>query len=282
MKEPSGRRWMVGAVALFVLLLLVWFAAAVRISASAAAPTSLMSSLRSRLSANYAPDQAPSKVHSLSLSIFGDVLQDLGVPKEEVDVQSREIAEQMQTPVPTATARDFHGAKPLTATPTKTPIPTETPTPTATSTRTPRPTPTKTKTPKPTNTASAPTDTTSPTVTSVVLNPSIGSTLGVCSFQVNDIYVLDPAYSAGIGAGDVYIKYSGPSTGVPVPVNIPYESGGFVSGPGSDFDAEYDGPVDLHKAFMGETIDIEAKVTDLAGRTTYYPVGSYVMGTNCP
>ena len=41
--------WLVGAVALFLVLMVVWVAAAVRISASAAAPSSLMSSLRSRL-----------------------------------------------------------------------------------------------------------------------------------------------------------------------------------------------------------------------------------------
>jgi hypothetical protein len=133
MKEPSGRRWLVGAVGLFLVLLVVWFAAAMRISASAAVPSNLMSSLRSRLSANYAPDPAGSTVHSLRVSIFEEVLQDLGMSSDEAASQSQEIQEQLQGPVPTATARDFQGAKPLTATPTVTLTPTETPTPTATS-----------------------------------------------------------------------------------------------------------------------------------------------------
>jgi hypothetical protein len=286
MKEPSGRRWLVGAVGLFLLLLVVWFAAAIRISASAAAPSSLMSSLRSRLSANYAPDPGGSTVHSLRLSIFEEVLQDLGMSSDEAASQSQEIQEQLQGPVPTATARDFQGAKPLTATPTETPIPTETPTPTATSTRTPRPTPTKTKTPKPTATEPPPAsvDTTNPNVTSIVLNPASGTTLGGCDFDVNDIYVLDPAFSAGIDPTDVFIEYKGPSTSGWVPVNIPFESGGFVGAPGSDFDAEYDGPVTLHNAYAGETIDVKGVVTDLAGNTKISPAGSYLMGVgvNCP
>ena len=61
--------------------------------------------------------------------------------------QSQAMAELMKSPVPTATARDFQGAKPFTATPTVTPVPTETPTPTPTNTCTPRPTATVTKTP---------------------------------------------------------------------------------------------------------------------------------------
>jgi hypothetical protein len=123
MKEPSGRRWLVGAVALFLVLMVVWVAAAVRISASAAAPSSLMSSLRSRLSANYAPDAGGSSVRSLRLSIFQEVMQDLGLSDDEAVAESRRIVAGMQGPVPTATARDFEGAQPLTATPTKTPVP---------------------------------------------------------------------------------------------------------------------------------------------------------------
>jgi hypothetical protein len=284
MKEPSGRRWLVGAVGLFLVLLVVWFAAAIRISASAAAPSSLMSSLRSRLSANYAPDPAGSTVHSLRLSIFGEVLQDLGMSSNEAASQSQEIQEQLQGPVPTATARDFQGAKPLTATPTATPIPTETPTPTATSTRTPRPTPTKTKTPQPTatDTPVGSVDTTAPSICCMDLVPVIGSTLMSCTFQVDDLKLLDPAYSAGIAPGDVYAKYNGPSTGGWVYTNIPLESGGFVAGPGSDWDASYDGFVTLHNAFFGQTIDIKGMVTDLGGNTTYAMPGTFNMGVDCP
>ncbi len=287
MKEPSGRRWLVGAVALFLVLMVIWVAAAVRISASAAAPSSLMSSLRSRLSANYAPDPASSSVHSLRLSIFQEVMQDLGMSGDEAAAESRRIEAGMQGLVPTATARDFDGAQPLTATPTKTPLPTHTPTPTATSTRTPRPTPTKTKTPAPThaaptNTPSGGSDTTSPGITRLDFVPPIGSTLMSCTFQVNDLDVFDPAFSDGIDPNDVFVKYDGPLTGGLQYVNIPLEGGGFVSGPGSDWVASYDGPVTINNAAVNDVIDVWGKVTDLAGQTTILSAGSFVMGVVCP
>jgi hypothetical protein len=281
MKEPSGRRWLAGAVGLFLLLLVVWFAAAIRISASAAAPSSLMSSLRSRLSANYAPDPGGSTVHSLRLSIFEEVLQDLGMSSDEAASQSQEIQGQLQGPVPTATARDFQGAKPLTATPTETPIPTETPTPTATSTRTPRPTPTKTKTPKPapTDTPVGSMDTTAPSICCMDLVPVVGPPLMSCTFQVDDMNVFDPAFTLGIADGDVWAKYNGPSTGGWQLVNIPRETGGWS---GSDWDASYDGFVTINNASIGDAIDIMGKVTDLAGNTQYYSAGTYTMGVPCP
>jgi len=289
MKEPSGRRWLVGAVGLFLVLMVVWVAAAVRISASAAAPSSLMSSLRSRLSANYAPDAAGSSVRSLRLSIFQEVMQDLGMSGDEAAAESRRIEAGMQGPVPTATARDFEGAKPLTATPTKTPIPTETPVPTETVTSTPKPKPTKTKTPAPTAAAPMPTNTpsgsmdvTDPQITRFDLNPAIGGTLMSCTFQVNDLDVLDPAFSDGIDPARVYAKYDGPLTGGLQLVVIPIESGGFVSGPGSDWVASYDGPVTINNAVVGDPIDVWGKVTDLAGHTTILSAGSYTMGTACP
>jgi hypothetical protein len=287
MKEPSGRRWLVGAVALFLVLMVVWVAAAVRISASAAAPSSLMSSLRSRLTANYAPDAGGSSVRSLRLSIFQEVMQDLGLSGDEAAAESRRIEAGMQGPVPTATARDFDGAEPLTATPTKTPVPTHTPTPTATATRTPRPTPTKTKTPAPTsaaptNTPSGSMDTTDPLITRFDLNPAIGSTLMSCTFQVNDLDVLDPAFSDGIDPTKVFAKYDGPLTGGLQLVNIPLESGGFVSGPGSDWIASYDGPVTINNAAVNDVIDVWGKVTDLAGRTTVFYAGTFLMGVVCP
>jgi hypothetical protein len=287
MKEPSGRRWLGGAVGLFLVLLVVWFAAAIRMSASAAAPSSLMSSLRSHLTANYAPDPAGKAVHSLRVSIFGEVLQDLGMSSEEAASESQEIQEQLQGPVPTATARDFQGAKPLTATPTKTPIPTETPTPTATSTRTPRPTPTKTKTPEPTampptDTPPAGVDTVAPSICCMDLNPVIGSTLMSCTFRVNDMSVWDPAFTLGVDDGDVFAKYNGPSTGGWQQVNIPRETGGWS---GSDWSADYDGFVTINNASIGDVIDIKGMVTDKwggPGHTTLYPAGTYIMGVPCP
>ena len=80
MKGPSGRGWWMGALGLFAVLLVLWVAAAVRLSAAAAAPSDLMTSLRSRLTANYAPDPGGSTVHSLRLTIFQEVCRTWGCP----------------------------------------------------------------------------------------------------------------------------------------------------------------------------------------------------------
>ncbi len=107
--------------------------------------------------------------------------------------EPREIEDEMQGPVPTATARDFEGAKPLTATPTQTPIPTHTPTPTATSTRTPgrrrrRPRPATDPRAAADQHALGRLDTDAPDRSAAwTLNPVIGRTLTSCTFRVNDL-----------------------------------------------------------------------------------------------
>lgn len=282
MKGPSGRGWWVGAMGLFAGLLVLWVAAAVRLSASAAAPTDLMTSLRSRLTANYAPDPGGSTVQSLRLTIFQEVLRDLGMSGEEAAGHSEAMAEQMKNPVPTATARDFQGAKPFTATPTITPVPTETPTPTPTKTRTPKPTATVTRTPKPpTSTPSGAMDTTSPTICCLDLNPDPPATLSTCSFDVEELEVFDPAFSAGVNESDVFVKYSGPSTGGLIYVSLTLTSGGFSSG---DFSAKYHGTVNLTKVFDGETITVWGKVKDMAGNwSNHFLAGDFTLsGVNCP
>ncbi len=296
MKTPSGRRWLIGALGLFLVLMVLWIAAAMRLSAAAAAPSNLMTSLRSRLSANYAPDPGGSTVRSLRLSIFQEVMQDLGMSEDEAAGQSQEMAAEMQAPVPTATARDFEGAKPFTATPTVTQTPTETPVPTATPTKTPKPKPTKTKTPVPTdaptmvavptstNTPPAGVDTTDPTICCMDLNPDPPATLSSCTFDVEELEVFDPAYSDGVAAADVYVKYSGPSTGGYIYTQLSFKSGGFTGGPGSDFSAIFDGTVTLTKVFDGEVIDVHGKVKDIAGNGwVYHSAGNFtLLGTNCP
>jgi len=291
MQTPSGRRWLIGALGLFLVLMVLWIAAAMRLSAAAAAPSNLMTSLRSRLSANYAPDPGGSTVRSLRLSIFQEVMQDLGMSSEEAAGESQDMAAEMQAPVPTATARDFEGADPFTATPTVTPVPTETPVPTATPTKTPRPRPTKTKTPVPTVAALPPTstpsgslDTTDPTICCIDLDPDPPATLNVCAFDVDELEVIDPAFSAGIDAADAFVKYSRPSLGDYFYTALSYKSGGFEGGPGSDFHAKYHGTVTLTKVFDTETIDVYGKVKDLAGNwSAPLFVGSFTLvGTNCP
>ncbi len=288
MKGPSGRRWLVGAVGLFLVLLVVWFAAAMRISASAAAPSSLMSSLRSRLSANYAPDPAGSTVHSLRLSIFEEVLQDLGMSGDDAASQSQEIQEQLQGPVPTATARDFQGAKPLTATPTVTPTATETPIPTATSTRTPRPTPTKTKTPKPTATSAPPSgDVDPPIVTSTTINVSVAGCTATIDLSA-DIY--DAPESSGISRVEVKYKVPGYVDSFTYLADLTYCSGG-IQGDKS-WQGCYDGVVTFDKIACGWNptanpgpADFDVKIyvrpIDNLGQSTDTLAGTFSLPYTC-
>jgi hypothetical protein len=228
-------------------------------------------------------------VRSLRLSIFQEVMQDLGMPSDEAAAHSQEMQAEMREPVPTATARDFEGAQPLTATPTKTPVPTETPTPTATATRTPRPTPTKTKTPAPTHAAPMPTntpsgvDTVAPTICCIDLNPDPPTILNACTFDVEELEVFDPGPSSGIDEADVFMKYNGPSTPSWVFTSLTLDTGGFVSGPGSDFSAKYLGTITLHDVYTGEDIQLKGAVTDLAGNGPSYKfLSDFTMGIDCP
>jgi hypothetical protein len=293
MKKPSGRRWLVGAVGLFLVLMVVWVAAAVRISASAAAPSSLMSSLRSRLSANYAPDAGGSSVRSLRLSIFQEVMQDLGMSGDEAAAESRRIEAGMQGPVPTATARDFEGAQPLTATPTKTPVPTHTPTPTATATRTPRPTPTKTKTPAPTAAAPMPTNTPSGADTDppVVTAWTSSVTVAACTADIDiDATIYDAPMSSGIS--QVQIKYVVPGyvSSYTYLDNISYCSGGIK--PDGSWQGCYDGTVTFDKIFSGWgapdnpgptdfQVEIYVKPIDGLGQHGYYLVETFSLSDTC-
>jgi hypothetical protein len=300
MQEPSGRRWLIAAVGLFLVLLVVWIAAAVRISASAAAPSSLMSSLRSRLSANYSPDPAGNTVRSLRLSIFQEALQDLGMSSDEAATHSQAMQAEMQAPVPTATARDFQGAKPLTATPTVTPIPTQTPTPTATVTRTPRPTPTKTKTPEPTAVALIPTKTAAPTavapmptntpseadtqepgIWSVVLSPAPSASLDVCVISVTDMEIRDPAFSLGMRLSEIYIKYEKAGVGNWQPTLLSMTTGDFVSGPDSEWRGHFNGSFTLNGLASGDSINVMGKAKDNAGHWGDQDAGSYMLAVDC-
>lgn len=289
MNGPSGRRWWMGALGLFLVLLVLWIAAAIRLSAAAAAPSDLMTSLRSRLTANYAPDPGGSVVRSLRLTIFQEAMQDLGMQSDEAAGHSLEMEAQMQGPVPTATARDFEGAKPFTATPTVTLVPTETPIPTATTTNTPKPRPTKTRTPAPTVAAGPPTntpagslDTTDPNICCIVLSPAPTGSLGVCTISVTDLEVLDPAFSSGMDLGEIYIKYEKAGIGNWQYTSLSMTSGGFVSGPGSDWSGHFAGSFTLHGLVAGNSINVAGKVKDNAGHYDHQSAGSYTLTVNCP
>jgi cytoskeletal protein RodZ len=178
----SSRRWILVALLVFLLCLVLWIVAALILNIAFAESLPFSLGLRSKLAANYSPDEFVGSLGVFRLSIIDEVLLDRGVPPEEVEEQSEKIKEAMSSPVPTATARDFKGNAPFTSTPTEPPTasitatPTETPTPTNTlmmvstatdtavsATNTPDvPTKTPTLGPSPT-TSSTPSPTSSPT-----------------------------------------------------------------------------------------------------------------------
>jgi len=292
MKGPSGRRWLMGALGLFLVLMVLWIAAAMRLSAAAAAPSNLMTSLRSRLSANYAPDPGGSTVHSLRLSIFQEVMQDLGMSDDEAAGQSQEMEAEMQAPVPTATARDFEGAKPFTATPTVTPVPTETPVPTATPTKTPKPRPTKTKTPVPT---APPPPTSTPSGADVdppvVTSWTTSKTITGCTATIDinaDIY--DAPMSSGISGVQVKYKVPGYVSSYTWFADLAYCTGG-IQGDGS-WQGCYDGIVTFDKIASGWCgtvnpgptdfqVEIYVKPIDNLGQHGYYLVETFSLPHTC-
>jgi hypothetical protein len=292
MKSGPGRRWLVGAVALFLCLFVLWILAVFQLSPASAGAGALQLRLRSNLAADYTAAPMMRMLRTLRLTVMEDVMRDMGMTDEEASAEMRAMAALLESPVPTATARGLMGEAPFTPTATRTPVPTDTREPTATSTPRPRPTATETEKPTkkpktatpgpPTATPSGSVDVTNPTICCIALSPAIGSTLATCAFNVDDLEVWDPAFSAGIADGDVYAKYKGPSTGGWVLNNLTLASGGFVSGPGSDWSAHYAGPVTLHGVLSGQTIDIAGLITDLAGKSDHKTIGTYTMGTDCP
>jgi hypothetical protein len=203
---------------------------------NAAAEGSLPISMHvySDLYADYSPDVVVRPLGVFNLSIITETLKDRGYSEEEAQERAKAIEVAMNEPVPTATALNYEGDAPYTATPTKTytPTPTSNPTltPTNTPTRIPTKTPTKTPTPKPTknpkpsktpteevicpepcptDTPVPETDTKSPNVSGGVIYPPVGE-YGSCTLEitVDDLHIVDPAYSSGIDWIKLKLKYS--------------------------------------------------------------------------
>lgn len=291
MKDPQpGRRWLVGAVAVFLALLLIWVLAARQLTSAAAEPLALMYSLQSRLGSNYGVDAAGRPMRSMRLSIVQEVMQDLGLRGPEAESQRQGLEASLGQPVPTATARNFEGDAPYTATSTYTPIPTDTPTVTNTPTRTRTPRPTKTPTPAPTNTPkpkpptntpSALVDSKDPQICCMLMVPP-PSTISTCSIDVTDMEVFDHAFSSGIDPNKVWAKYQGPHTPGLVYVNLTMLSGGFTAGPGSDWDAHYGGTVNLTGISAGDTIDLWGKAVDNSGNQVVKGPVQYTINKDCP
>ena len=284
----SKRRWAFGLGGLLAALLLLWLWAGVFFNTAAAGSGGISMDLRSRIQASYRPEDTRTGIARILFSIGEEALRIAGLSESEAAVRWHAYEESLNTPVATATARDFLGAAPFTATPSRTPLPTLTssPSPTATSTRVPTrvPTRTPTRTPAATNTPSGSVDTVKPTILAAALSPSPG-TLNACVFDVVDFHVFDPAFSSGISS-NVYARVTYPDSFQGY-FSLGLLSGGFVSGPGSDFDASYGGSVTYkdpaHPVDVDDTIDVELKVQDNAG--TGWMITSpvtYTVTVDCP
>jgi hypothetical protein len=290
--KSTRRKWFIGATAIFAVLIVLWVLAAIQLSDASARGLSFPFNLRSNLAADYSQDDQDRRLGSLRLSIVSDFLRDIGLSQPEADEKQDDVEDEMDKPVPTATALNFEGDAPFTATPTFTPTPTHTftpsPTPTPTNTPTPKPTRTSTKTPKPpepekTDTPVGSVDTSDPQICCVVLNPPETSTLEQCTITVDDVHIFDPAFSSGIEDSQVYVYVDRPSSSrIYQTLNI--SSGGFVSGPGSDWDAHYEGEICLDGLSAGDTIRVSAKVRDSAGNGWIYfsPEFIYTLAVDCP
>jgi hypothetical protein len=285
----SKRRWALGLGGLLAALLLLWLWAGVFFNTAAAGSGGISMDLRSRIQASYGPEDTRTGIARILFSIGEEALRIAGLSESEAAARWRAYEDTLNTPVATATARDFLGAAPFTATPTWTPLPTltSTPTTTATSTRVPTRVPTRTPTrpPAATNTPSGSVDTVRPTILGATLSPPPG-TLNTCVFDVVDMYVFDAAFSSGVSTSNVYARVTYPDSYRGY-FNLSLNSGGFVSGPGSDWDAHYGGSVNYkdpsHPVVNGDSIDVELKVQDNAG--TGWMITSpvtYTVTVDCP
>ena len=128
----SGQRWIVRAFSVFCVLLVVWVAAAMVLNAAAEGSLPISMHVYSDLYADYSPDVVVRPLGVFNLSIIRETLKDRGYSEEEAQEKAKAIEVAMNEPVPTATALNYQGDAPYTATPTKTRTPTATPTTTPT------------------------------------------------------------------------------------------------------------------------------------------------------
>jgi hypothetical protein len=235
-------RWL--ALTAFAVLIAGWFAAALHLTGASAGRPGFPFDLRSNLAADYGADPEAGRITSLRISIIADLLKDLGFGGDD-----SELLAGLDSPVPTATARNFQGDPPFTATVTPSPTPTNTPLPTSTST--PKP---PTKTPKPTETeepepTELPDDIVAPTLSGGTLFPDLGTLLPACEdneIGITGLRVVDPAPSSGIAWVKLkYVILGTGSTGYQFSSALDEISGGWSDGPGSTWDAYYKGDLTI-------------------------------------
>jgi hypothetical protein len=297
MNGTKRRGWLAALLAFFLLLLVVWVVAVFQLSPAAAGGGQLGVALRSGLAADYGSEPIRRIVRSLRISVVADLMRDLGMSDAEAGEAMHAMKVAMSSPVPTATARNFDGDDPYTATPTKTPRPTETPEPTATRThRPPTRTPEPTKTDRPRHHPSmTPTPAGGPDVfdpeiddSSYTLDPDPGALGCSVEWTIENLEVFDPAPSSGIEW-----------------VKLKYEVDGYSDFIYSDeltlvcgeFDGDgnwlgcYAGTHDLEifEGWVGEENDEEgdfvirlwAKALDYQGHDDILDLGTYTMSDEC-
>ena len=125
------------ALSVFAILIVGWVVAAVALTGASAGRPGTPFNLSSRLAADYANDGGE-QISSLRISVVADLLREMGF-----SIENGSVLDDLDSPVPTATARNFAGDPPFTATVTSSHVPSETPLPSETATNTPRPLPTK-------------------------------------------------------------------------------------------------------------------------------------------
>ena len=139
--------------------------------------------------------------------------------------------------------------------------------------------------PPPPTATPLPTDSSDPSILSLSMSPPSGSTLTSCALTVTDMHVFDSAFSSGISASGVEVKHERPSIGSDYKQQIPTLSGGFVSGPGTDWDGNASGTITLSGVNANETFDLYGVLTDVAGNGPKYSGKfTYTMDsvTSCP
>jgi len=175
---------------------------------------------------------------------LSDLLRDLGF-----SIEDGSVLDELDSPVPTATARNFAGDPPFTATALPSHVPSETALPTETATNTPRPKPTNTHEPTDTDEPPAtavPGDAGPPTLSGGSLSPPPGA-LGTCEkvVSITGLHLVDAGPSSGIKWVKMKYKILGPgSQGYQYSADLsPQVSGGWTDGEGSSWDAYYDGSI---------------------------------------
>jgi len=289
MKPGPGRRWLVGAVGLFLFLFVLWVLAVFQLSPASAGAGVLQLRLRSNLAADYTAAPVMRMLRTLRLTVMEDVMRDMGMTDEEASAEMRAMAALMESPVPTATARSLMGEAPFTPTPTRTAVPTDTPEPTGTSTR--RPPPAATETEEPTKKPKPPTadpgpsgDDQKPEICCLELDPAPGGELDACTIDVIAMRVYDEAPSEGIDVSKVKVKFWSTVLADYVYTTLELKSGGWTAGPGSAWDALYEGEIEVIGIEEGDDLEVWGKVEDdIAGNGSVVSSSvSYEMLRDCP